>query len=138
MDSLNSKLSHKGWSYYIVSGVAGHSPITSSVSGTTRSTPLRPMRASPSSQKYSTIPKKGEGDLPPPMTLEQSIEAFGHLGRPYLDEKLLLGCNESYGWSAGGLQMNLRHQNVNTDLCFTNAYNGEAATGTYLWNGQIV
>ncbi|XP_031485848.1 uncharacterized protein LOC116254540 [Nymphaea colorata] len=68
-------------------GVAGHSPITSSVSGTTRSTPLRPVRASPSSQKYSTTPKKGEGDLPPPMTLEQSIEAFGHLGvYPHIEQ----------------------------------------------------
>ncbi|CAN6470838.1 unnamed protein product [Victoria cruziana] len=68
-------------------GMAAHSPITSSASGTARSTPLRPVRASPSSQKYSTTPKKGEGDLPPPMTLEQAIEAFGHLGvYPHIEQ----------------------------------------------------
>jgi hypothetical protein len=50
-------------------------------SGATRSTPLRPVRMSPGShQKYSTPPKKGEGELPPPMSLEQAVEAFGNLG----------------------------------------------------------
>lgn len=49
-------------------------------SGTTRSTPLRPVRMSPGSQKFSTPPKKREGDLPPPMSMEESVEAFEHLG----------------------------------------------------------
>ena len=35
---------------------------------------------SPSSQKFTTPPKKGEGNLPPPMSMEESIEAFEHLG----------------------------------------------------------
>ena len=35
---------------------------------------------SPGSQKFSTPPKKGEGDLPRPMSMEESIEAFEHLG----------------------------------------------------------
>ncbi|KAL8516072.1 hypothetical protein ACS0TY_014667 [Phlomoides rotata] len=51
-----------------------------STSGTTRSTPLRPVRMSPASQKFTTPPKKGEGDLPPPMSMEESIEAFERLG----------------------------------------------------------
>ncbi|KAL6011078.1 hypothetical protein ACLOJK_001522 [Asimina triloba] len=49
-------------------------------SGTARSTPLRPVRMSPGSQKYTTPPKKGEGDLPPPMSMEQTIETFENLG----------------------------------------------------------
>jgi len=50
-------------------------------SGAARSTPLRPVRMSPGShQKYSTPPKKGEGELPPPMSLEQAVEAFENLG----------------------------------------------------------
>ncbi|XAR60465.1 hypothetical protein NMG60_11033863 [Bertholletia excelsa] len=63
-------------------GVASPNTITSSAntSGTARSTPLRPVRMSPGSQKFSTPPKKGEGDLPPPMSMEESIEAFEHLG----------------------------------------------------------
>nr|GEY49671.1 hypothetical protein [Tanacetum cinerariifolium] len=47
--------------------------------GTTRSTPLRVVRMSPGSQKFSTPPKKGEGDLPPPMSMEDSIAAFERL-----------------------------------------------------------
>lgn len=35
---------------------------------------------SPGSQKFSTPPKKGEGELPPPMSMEESITAFEHLG----------------------------------------------------------
>ena len=35
---------------------------------------------SPGSQKFTTPPKKGEGNLPPPMSMEESIEAFEHLG----------------------------------------------------------
>ncbi|KFK43108.1 hypothetical protein AALP_AA1G081100 [Arabis alpina] len=49
-------------------------------SGTTRSTPLRPVRMSPGAQKFTTPPKKGEGDFPNPMSLEEAIGGFGHLG----------------------------------------------------------
>lgn len=49
-------------------------------SGTTRSTPLRPVRMSPGAQKFTTPPKKGEGDFPNPMSLEAAIEGFKHLG----------------------------------------------------------
>ncbi|KAD5961665.1 hypothetical protein R6Q59_014796 [Mikania micrantha] len=62
-----------------ISGFGISSPSTST-SGTTRSTPLRPVRMSPGSQKFSTPPKKGEGDLPPPMSMEESTDAFGRLG----------------------------------------------------------
>jgi hypothetical protein len=64
-------------------GVATPVSVTTSTtpSGAARSTPLRPVRMSPSShQKYSTPPKKGEGELPPPMSLEQAVEAFESLG----------------------------------------------------------
>ncbi|KAL6901882.1 hypothetical protein ACP4OV_004758 [Aristida adscensionis] len=64
-------------------GVATPVSVTTSTtpSGATRSTPLRPVRMSPGShQKYSTPPKKGEGELPPPMSLEQAVEAFENLG----------------------------------------------------------
>ncbi|KAG8371352.1 hypothetical protein BUALT_Bualt13G0078800 [Buddleja alternifolia] len=63
-------------------GVASPNTMANSVntSGTTRSTPLRPVRMSPGSQKFTTPPKKGEGDLPPPMSMEESIEAFERLG----------------------------------------------------------
>lgn len=62
-------------------GLASPSTITTptNTSGTKRSTPLRPVRMSPGSQKFSTPPKKGEGDLPPPMSMEESIEAFERL-----------------------------------------------------------
>lgn len=53
---------------------------SASTSGATRLTPLRPVRMSPGSQKFNTPPKKGEGDLPPPMSMEESFEAFEHLG----------------------------------------------------------
>jgi hypothetical protein len=54
---------------------------TSTTPGATRSTSLRPVGMSPGShQKYSTPPKKGEGELPPPMSLEKAVEAFGNLG----------------------------------------------------------
>nr|XP_043631363.1 transmembrane protein 209 [Erigeron canadensis] len=62
-----------------VPGFGISSPGTNT-SGTTRSTPLRPVRMSPGSQKFSTPPKKGEGDLPPPMSMEESINAFERLG----------------------------------------------------------
>ncbi|KAF6134668.1 hypothetical protein GIB67_002069 [Kingdonia uniflora] len=63
-------------------GIASPSTVVTSAntSGTTRSTPLRPVRMSPGSQKFSTPPKKGEGDFPPPMSMEESIEAFENLG----------------------------------------------------------
>ncbi|XP_024026345.1 transmembrane protein 209 [Morus notabilis] len=63
-------------------GVTSPNTISTSAntSGTTRSTPLRPVRMSPGSQKFSTPPKKGEGELPPPMSMEESITAFEHLG----------------------------------------------------------
>lgn len=67
-----------------INGFSRASPNTiassANTSGTTRSTPLRPVRMSPGSQKFSTPPKKGESDLPPPMSMEESIEAFKHLG----------------------------------------------------------
>ncbi|XP_009617750.1 uncharacterized protein LOC107796269 [Nicotiana tabacum] len=63
-------------------GVAspGNLPSSTNTSGTPRRTPLRPVRMSPGSQKFTTPPKKGEGDLPPPMSMEESTEAFEHLG----------------------------------------------------------
>ncbi|XP_057748372.1 uncharacterized protein LOC130967501 [Arachis stenosperma] len=63
-------------------GIVSPGTVTGSgnTSGTTRLTPLRPVRMSPGSQKFNTPPKKGEGDLPPPMSMEESIEAFEHLG----------------------------------------------------------
>lgn len=67
-----------------ISGFGIASPNTiatpANTSGTTRSTPLRPVRMSPGSQKFSTPPKKGEGELPPPMSMEESIEAFECMG----------------------------------------------------------
>ncbi|KAK7257731.1 hypothetical protein RIF29_31917 [Crotalaria pallida] len=57
-------------------GVTGSAP----TSGATRLTPLRPVRMSPGSQKFKTPPKKGEGELPPPMSMEESIAAFEDLG----------------------------------------------------------
>ncbi|XP_020267209.1 uncharacterized protein LOC109842745 isoform X1 [Asparagus officinalis] len=64
-------------------GIASPGSVGSSAtaSGTARSTPLRPVRMSPGShQKYTTPPKKGEGDLPSPMSMEQAVEAFENLG----------------------------------------------------------
>ena len=63
-------------------GIVSPGTVTGSAntSGTTRLTPFRPVRMSPGSQKFNTPPKKGEGDLPPPMSMEESIEAFEHLG----------------------------------------------------------
>ncbi|XWS71318.1 hypothetical protein CRYUN_Cryun03dG0127900 [Craigia yunnanensis] len=63
-------------------GIASPNTVASSAktSGTTRSTPLRPVRMSPGTQKLTTSPKKGEGNLPPPMSMEESIEAFENLG----------------------------------------------------------
>lgn len=64
-------------------GIASPGSVASSAtaSGAMRSTPLRPVRMSPGShQKYTTPPKKGEGELPPPMSMEQSVEALESLG----------------------------------------------------------
>lgn len=63
--------------------IASPSSVTSqsTSSGAARRTTLRPARMSPGShQKYSTSPKKGEGDLPPPLSMEQMVEAFESLG----------------------------------------------------------
>jgi hypothetical protein len=45
----------------------------------TPSEPIVPIRRSsfsytPSHQKYSTPPKKGEGEFPPPMSLDQAVD----------------------------------------------------------------
>ncbi|KAL2328645.1 hypothetical protein Fmac_022072 [Flemingia macrophylla] len=63
-------------------GIVSPGTVTGSAntSGTTRLMPLRPVRMSPGSQKFNTPPKKGEGDFPTPMSMEESIEAFEHLG----------------------------------------------------------
>ncbi|KAJ6827696.1 uncharacterized protein M6B38_366445 [Iris pallida] len=54
---------------------------SATASGAARSTPLRPVRMSPGShQKYTTPPKKGEGEFPPPMSMELAVEAFESLG----------------------------------------------------------
>lgn len=60
--------------------ILGFGITSPNTSGTKRSTPLRPVRMSPGSQKFTTPPKKGEVDLPPPMSMEESIEAFQDLG----------------------------------------------------------
>ncbi|XP_038895668.1 transmembrane protein 209 [Benincasa hispida] len=70
-------------------GIASPSTVATSAntSGTTRSTPLRPVRMSPSSQKFTTPPKKVEGDVPSPMSMEEMVEAFKHLGvYPQIEE----------------------------------------------------
>ncbi|KAL8151037.1 hypothetical protein V2J09_020845 [Rumex salicifolius] len=63
-------------------GITTPSTISNSAntSGTTRSTPMRPVRMSPSSQKFNTPPKKGEVEFPSPMSMEASTEAFQRLG----------------------------------------------------------
>ncbi|CAL0329094.1 unnamed protein product [Lupinus luteus] len=63
-------------------GIASPVAVTgsASTSGATRLTPLRPVRMSPGSQKFKTPPKKGEGELPPPMSMEESVAAFEDLG----------------------------------------------------------
>ncbi|XP_020526683.1 transmembrane protein 209 isoform X1 [Amborella trichopoda] len=68
-------------------GVGVMTPTSAATSATARSTPLRPVRMSPSSQKYTTPPKKGEGDLPMSMSMEQVIEAFESLGiYPHIEQ----------------------------------------------------
>lgn len=64
-------------------GIASPGSVATSAtaSGATRSTPLRPVRMSPGShQKYTTPPKKGEGELPAPMSMEEAVKAFEILG----------------------------------------------------------
>lgn len=55
-------------------------PTSASCSSTPKSTPIRTVRLSPTSQKFGTSPRKGEGDLPLPMSIEQATEAFQKLG----------------------------------------------------------
>ncbi|KAK7341795.1 hypothetical protein VNO80_24734 [Phaseolus coccineus] len=63
-------------------GIVSPNTVTgsSNTSGTTRLMPLRPVRMSPGSQKFNTPPKKGEGEFPAPMSMEESVQAFEHLG----------------------------------------------------------
>ncbi|XP_014519263.1 uncharacterized protein LOC106776345 [Vigna radiata var. radiata] len=63
-------------------GIVSPNTVTgsSNTSGTTRLMPLRPVRMSPGSQKFNTPPKKGEGEFPSPMSMEESVQAFEHLG----------------------------------------------------------
>ncbi|KAG5124289.1 hypothetical protein JHK82_031026 [Glycine max] len=63
-------------------GIVSPSTVTGSAntSGTARRTPLRPVRMSPGSQKFNTPPKKGEGEFPAPMSMEEFVQAFEHLG----------------------------------------------------------
>lgn len=71
-------------------GIVSPSSVTTpgTTPGVTRSTPLRAARMSPGShQKYSTPPKKGEGELPSPMSMEQTVEALESLGvYPYIEQ----------------------------------------------------
>ncbi|CAA6656880.1 unnamed protein product [Spirodela intermedia] len=71
-------------------GIISPSSVTTpgTTPGATRSTPLRAARMSPGShQKYSTPPKKGEGELPSPMSMEQTVEALESLGiYPYIEQ----------------------------------------------------
>ncbi|XP_024525884.1 transmembrane protein 209 [Selaginella moellendorffii] len=46
----------------------------------TAGTPVRAVRVSPSSQKSGVSPKKAEGDLPAPFTIEQATDGFKKLG----------------------------------------------------------
>ena len=54
----------------------------------TTPTAIRTARISPSShQKYGTPPKKGEGDIPSPMTMERTVEALESLGIfPFIEQ----------------------------------------------------
>ncbi|KAL0923029.1 hypothetical protein M5K25_007071 [Dendrobium thyrsiflorum] len=63
-------------------GIVSPSSIVSSTNASraARSTPLRPVRMSPGSLQKYTPPKKGEGELPPPMSMEHTVEAFENLG----------------------------------------------------------
>ncbi|CAA0823179.1 Unknown protein [Striga hermonthica] len=90
-EKISETISKLGTPPPTVNGFSMASPNTmvSSVntSGATRSTPLRPVRMSPGSQKFTTPPKKGELDLPPPMSIEESIEAFEKLGvYPHIEQ----------------------------------------------------
>ncbi|GER34831.1 transmembrane protein [Striga asiatica] len=90
-EKISETISKLGTPPPTVNGFGMTSPNTmiSSVntSGATRSTPLRPVRMSPGSQKFTTPPKKGELDLPPPMSIEESIEAFEKLGvYPHIEQ----------------------------------------------------
>jgi hypothetical protein len=84
IDNLTDSASKVATPPATITGFGIASPVsvtTSTTPGATRSTPLRPVRMSPGShQKYSTPPKKGEGEFPPPMSLEQAVDAFENLG----------------------------------------------------------
>ncbi|KAI5057591.1 hypothetical protein GOP47_0027606 [Adiantum capillus-veneris] len=53
---------------------------TETPSSSMKGTPVRALRISPSPQKFGPSPRKGDGDLPPPMTPEHAVEAFEKLG----------------------------------------------------------
>eukprot|EP00250_Pteridium_aquilinum_P017111 c23458_g1_i3 orf=864-2675(+) len=59
----------------ITTPTSGQAPSSAS-----KGTPVRALRISPSPQKFGPSPRKGEGDLPPPMSLEHAVEAFEKLG----------------------------------------------------------
>ncbi|KAJ7524661.1 hypothetical protein O6H91_17G015200 [Diphasiastrum complanatum] len=67
-----------------IQGVKGESPGSVSTPGlrysTLPSAAVRNFRISPGRQKSGVSPKKGEGDLPLPMTMEQAIDGFCRLG----------------------------------------------------------
>lgn len=82
-EKLTTPPTRTGFSISSPSTISG----SANTSGTTRTTPLRPVRMSPSSQKFKTPPKKGESDIPTPMSMEESIEAFEYLGiYPQIEE----------------------------------------------------
>lgn len=70
--TLTPPASVRGLSLASPGSVPGSTPL----SGATRSTPLRPVRMSPT----SASPKKGEGDVPPPMSMDKAIEGYKNLG----------------------------------------------------------
>ncbi|XP_057526883.1 uncharacterized protein LOC130806012 isoform X2 [Amaranthus tricolor] len=82
-EKLTTPPTRTGFSISSPSTISG----SANTSGTTRTTPLRPVRMSPSSQKFKTPPKKGESDIPTPMSMEESIEALEYLGiYPQIEE----------------------------------------------------
>ncbi|KAK8970901.1 hypothetical protein KSP40_PGU014957 [Platanthera guangdongensis] len=59
----------------------------STASGAARSTPLRPVRMSPGSHQKYTSAKKGEEEITPPMSMEQTAVAFENLGvYPHIEQ----------------------------------------------------
>ncbi|KAJ3699496.1 hypothetical protein LUZ61_003201 [Rhynchospora tenuis] len=77
--TVTPPVSARGLSAASPGSVPGSTPL----SGTSRSTPLRPVRMSPT----SASPKKGEGDVPPPMSMEKAVEGYKNLGiYPQIEE----------------------------------------------------